>query len=189
MLERIKANVLTPDNLARLVELVNEELEATGKTDATRINDMAREISRVEKKLGRLYQILETGKVDLDDVAPRLKSLRQDQRELEARRLELQTRHTAQVKITADVNEVSRQAEDLVRLVTNVSPSERKTFLRSFVRRIEYNRPDVAIHYTIPLPTNGKLTTNSEVLSFGELGSAGRIRTYDRSVNGRLLYH
>ena len=40
---------------------------------------------------------------------------------------------------------------------------EQKSFLKSFIKRIELNEPQVVIDYTMPLPING-LTATEEVL-------------------------
>ena len=58
---------------------------------------------------------------------------------------------------------------------------EQKSFLRSFVKRLELNEPKVVIDYTMPLPING-LTTTEEVLCINKLGSPGRTRTYNLAV-------
>ena len=64
---------------------------------------------------------------------------------------------------------------------------EQKSFLRSFVKRVELNEPKVVIDYTMPLPING-LTTTEEVLRIDKIGSPSRTRTYNLAVNSRLLY-
>ncbi len=66
---------------------------------------------------------------------------------------------------------------------------ESKAFLRSFVRRVEFNEHEVGIEYTVPHRPGKALTGNDEVPNTGNPGSAGRIRTYDQSVNSRPLYH
>lgn len=65
---------------------------------------------------------------------------------------------------------------------------EQKSFLRSFVKRIEVSLPQVAIEYTIPLETKKVEPLTREVLPFEYSGSSGRIRTCDPPVNSRLLY-
>ena len=66
---------------------------------------------------------------------------------------------------------------------------ERKTFLGSFIRRIDFNKQEVGIEYTMPIPVSDGSTKTAEVLSVRGVGSAGRIRTCDPPVNSRLLYH
>jgi site-specific DNA recombinase len=65
---------------------------------------------------------------------------------------------------------------------------EQKAFLRSFIKRIEFEPGQVAIEYTIPLPTEKDEAIEREVLSIEQTGSAGRTRTYDQAVNSRPLY-
>ena len=83
---------------------------------------------------------------------------------------------------------VEKYVSGLKELLRSSSFVEQKSFLRSFVKRIELSEPQVAIDYTVPLPISG-LTTTREVLRIGKLGSPGRIRTYNQAVNSRPLYH
>ncbi len=59
----------------------------------------------------------------------------------------------------------------------------------TFIRRIDFDKEQVGIEYTFPIPAGGELTATKEFLSIRGDGSAGRIRTYDQSVNSRPLYH
>ena len=62
-----------------------------------------------------------------------------------------------------------------------------KTFLNSFIRRINIKDSEVEIEYTCPIGLSGN--RRKEVLSMGCLGSRGRTRTYNITVNSRVLYH
>ena len=55
--------------------------------------------------------------------------------------------------------------------------AERKSFLRSFIKRIEINRNEVVVHYHLPLPQNEKGERVREVLPMVTPGGAGGIRT------------
>ncbi len=83
---------------------------------------------------------------------------------------------------------VEKYVSGLKELLRSSSFMEQKSFLRSFVKRIELNEPQIAIDYTVLLPINGSTTTR-EVLPIDRLGSPGRIRTYNQAVNSRPLYH
>ena len=74
-------------------------------------------------------------------------------------------------------------------MLQSASFLERKTFLGSFIRRIDFTRQEVGIEYTMPIPVGDGSTKTTEVLSVRRVGSAGWIRTSDPSVNSRLLYH
>ena len=76
VIDRIKENILTDENLTRLLELTNERLRLSTRRSAKKLNHLERQIASIERRLSRLYAALETGKVDIDDLAPRLKELR-----------------------------------------------------------------------------------------------------------------
>ena len=64
---------------------------------------------------------------------------------------------------------------------------ERKSFLNTFVNRIDLNYPTVTVEYTIPLETKKAEPSDKEVLPFASNGSGGRTRTYDLVVNSHPL--
>ena len=131
---------------------------------------------------------METGKVDIDDLAPRLKELRVQQGELKGKREELLDKGNSKTNSAVDVRLVQGYVSDLKDLLLSASFLERKTFLRSFIKRVECNPLQVAIDYTVPLPHEEGLTSRKEVLRINKSGSPGRIRTYDLAVNSRPLY-
>lgn len=61
--------------------------------------------------------------------------------------------------------------KELQQVLGEVSFLEQKTFLRSFVKRIEVNPQTVTIDYTIPLPLEKNRTSTKEVLYINSLGS------------------
>jgi site-specific DNA recombinase len=78
--------------------------------------------------------------------------------------------------------------QNLKTLLSNGTFIEQKAFLRSFIKRIEFEPGQVAVDYTIPMPIGKDRTSEREVLSIKRLGSPGRIRTCDLAVNSRPLY-
>ena len=91
---------------------------------------------------------------------------------------------------------ITEYVANLKELLSSSSFLEQKSFLRTFVKRIELSEPQVIIDYTIPLPING-LTTAEEVLCINKLGSPNlwfpgelAIRTIPRILNaGRPSTH
>ena len=57
--------------------------------------------------------------------------------------------------------------------------TERKAFLRSFIKRIEINRDRVIVYYHLPLPQGEKRKVEAEVLPIVTLGGAEETRTPD----------
>ena len=188
VLDRIKENILTEDNLKQLVDLVNEELRKNSSLYEEQLDQIDGQLGKVSNKLAKLYAALETDKVDIDDLAPRLKQLRTQQRDLQVKRDELLDKVSNGTSQVVDLKAIQQHVSDLKGLLESASFLERKGFLRSFVKRVEFTLPQVAIDYTIPLPIEGGLTISKEVLRINKSGSPGRIRTYDLAVNSRPLY-
>ena len=68
-------------------------------------------------------------------------------------------------------------AQDLRSLLEESDFTERKAFLHSFIKRIEVNKGQVTIHYSLPLPQDGKERGTVEVLPTNTPGGEGGTRT------------
>ena len=85
-----------------------------------------------------------------------------------------------------DASIVKDYVDDLKALLNKGSIVERKSFLRSFSKRIEVNLPQIIINYTNPLETRKVEVLTREVLSVNYAGSSGRTRTYNPPVNRQI---
>jgi site-specific DNA recombinase len=77
---------------------------------------------------------------------------------------------------------VKAYVDDLKALLSTGSIVEQKSFLRSFVKRIEVNLPQVVIDYTMPLKTQKVEPLEREVLPFVYDGSPFPPRLTARAV-------
>ena len=170
------------------MDLVNQELSENGNLYAGQLAQIDGQLGQTGNKLSKLYAALETGRVDVDDLAPRLKQLRATQRELQEKRVAVLDKINSETGQVVDLKAIRAYVSDLQGTLQTASFMERKSFLRSFVSRVDFTPPQVAINYTIPLPLAHGLTSSREVLRIDQSGSRGRIRTYDLAVNSRPLY-
>ena len=189
MLDRIRENILTEETLSLLIDLADEELSLYKRRAISRLDRVNREAESVEQKLGHVYAALESGSVDIDDLAPRLKELRARQRGLDEKKDEALDEMNQRGDSLPDPIAFRHHLGELKEILQSALFLERKTFLGSFIRRIDFTRQEVGIEYTMPIPVGDGSTKTTEVLSVRRVGSAGRIRTYDQSVNSRPLYH
>ena len=179
MLGKIKERVLTEENLRELVRLVNEEMDASAGDYRQRLDTIEEELAETERRLDRLYDALETKKLNLDDLAPRIQALRQRQNQLQAARCEVEELLTNRRIQLADMEMVMRYVEDIRGLLSQGSLSEQKAFIRSFVKEVRVTGKEVLIIYTMPLPPNGTIHERAEVLSIVHDGGAEGTRTPD----------
>lgn len=75
IIDRIRDYILTDENLRELVMMVNEEIDRFSDGTLIRIQTLDKQIQSLDRRLDRLYEVLETGALDLSDLAPRIKQL------------------------------------------------------------------------------------------------------------------
>ena len=88
-INKIKENVLTEENLMELLNIVLDEMKKNKDDFKEKAEAINRQLEALKERLGRLYNSLETGKLDLDDVAPRIKELKSNIHNLEIKRDEI----------------------------------------------------------------------------------------------------
>ncbi len=76
VIEQLKSRVLTQQYMEELVKLVNEELDSTHYVLKDRLDTIDAESKDIRARLSQLYDALETGKLSLDDLAPRIRELK-----------------------------------------------------------------------------------------------------------------
>jgi len=163
VIDQLRANVLTEANLEELVRLVNEELETASGRLGERLDAIDTEIKDIRARLARHYEALETGRFQFDDLAPRIRELKSRQDELCRMRVQVEAEMVARGVEPVDAATVRSYARDLRGLLEEAEFTERKAFLRSFIRRIEVSGDQVTMHYRLPLPLGGKGDKNEKV--------------------------
>ena len=192
VLEKLKQRVLTEANLTSLVELVNEELSQAARETHTRREEVQAQIEDLRARLHKLYGALETGQLSLDDLAPRIKELRSQIEESDARHSSFDATREASVRLTRA--QVLSQVRDFQQVLLGGSFLERKSFLRSFIRRVVIplngDKGSGEMEYTLPLvpqgPGEDRTFSNFEVLSAVQVGSP--LRTKDDAALWRHGY-
>jgi site-specific DNA recombinase len=184
VIDRIKANILTEDNLTELVKLTNEEIRQSKGEAEEKLEALDNHLGDLRERLHKLYDALETGKLGIEDLAPRIRELKAQIDNLEKQRNSFVEDMQSEEVELLDAPAVKEYADDLKSLFSKGSIMEQKSFLRSFVKRIEVNLPQVAIDYTIPLEGKKVEPLTREVLPFARNGSPGRTRTCGTVVTG-----
>ena len=98
---------------------------------------------------------METGKLQLDDLAPRIKELKTRQEEFNKARIQIEAE-----MVVPGIEKIDKTVEF----------TEKKDFLQSFIKRIVVNEKQVTIQYNLPLATHGRLKAETEVLPIETYG-------------------
>ena len=76
VIKQIKDRILTRDYLTELVRMVNEETDSAMRFYNDELGTIARATADVNNCLEELYNAIETGKLNLDDLVVRIRELR-----------------------------------------------------------------------------------------------------------------
>ncbi len=165
VIDKIKEHVLTTGNLTRLVNMVNEEMDGLAVEYRQRLDGIVDEIADVNRRLERLYDALETGKISIADLAPRIQLLRQRLEQSQAAKWELEQQLSDRRVELADAETVAACVSDLHNLLSESSLAEKKSFVRSFVKEVKVTGDEVLLTYTIPMLPKGITEEKLPVLS------------------------
>ena len=108
----------------------------------------------MSSRLTALYDALETGKLDLNDLAPRIKELKARQDELFKSRVLLEADMTIRGVQYVDADQIKSYCNDLRGLLSETDIVKSKAFLRSFVEKVVIEGSECTIHYKLPVPAN-----------------------------------
>jgi hypothetical protein len=114
-------------------------------------------------RLSKLYVALETGKLDIDDLAPRIKELRAMQDQLKVTRQRLESKLATHNIRQLDAGMVKAFAGTLMDGLEEAELPEMKAMIRSLVSRIELDGTRVTLDYRLPVPPDGNVTEKVEV--------------------------
>ncbi len=177
LVARIQEHILTEENLSELLRLTNEELSHQDSHIDRKIKTLKSELVQVGNRLDRVYTAIESGKVLADDLSGRLRDLNNQVGELKRQIAALEDEKANSMPVKLTRSQLRVHVGDLRALLQEGEFFEQKSFLRSFVKRIELTYPEVVVEYTFPvgLNSNDKL----EVLAIGKKSGVDETRTRD----------
>jgi DNA invertase Pin-like site-specific DNA recombinase len=173
VVERIKSNILTEENLIELFNIVQDEYIKQKSRANEQIESINQQLKKWRARLEKLYDTLETGKLNVDDLAPRIRSLKQRIDDLERKRNEILESIDNPDALLFDMETIKYYVRDLMDLLKAGTIVEQRSFLRSFIQRITVNLPTITIDYTIPINKKIAEPPYMEVLPIVQNGSPG----------------
>lgn len=156
VIDLLRREVFTPTRLAELSALVNADLAAAADTTNAELASIDAQLADARARLGRLYAALETGALDLSELAPRIRAWKGRIDDLEVQRVALVSRAEARPRPALEPATVTAYVRDLCALLSTGPLAARKAFLRSFIQRVDATGYELAVTYTLPpLPEPG----------------------------------
>lgn len=111
--------------------------------------DVDKQMQSAKARLDKLYDALETGRFQLEDLAPRIAEWRRKVAELEREKAGQEI--AAPVVPAVDVHALAAEVKESVASFATMPPEESKQLLRSIIERIVLDAETVEIHWRLPL--------------------------------------
>ena len=184
---KIRSNILTEGSITDLVKAVDEEMDGVAREQRKRLETIDSELADVRRRLDRLYNLVETTDMDIDDFRPRIRDHRERQERLEDSAAEARAILAERRSVLDDVNTIAAYAQEMRDFLVESELTERRAFIESFVKEIVVTPDDALMRYTVPMPDDSlipgrateKVALNGAVLSSVKSGGPGGIRTHD----------
>ena len=170
VVEKIRERILNEETIVALVQLVAEEIDAMAGELASQLEVVEAELSDVRKRLGKLYEAIETSELTLEVLSPRIMSLRHREEQLEAAREDAETRLEQRRVVLPDTEEIAEYAADFRAFLKEGTIPEKKVLIRNFVEDIEVEGDEAVLTYTVPMPSDGVTSESASVLDFVQSG-------------------
>ena len=84
VVSKIRSNILTDSNIRALVKVVDEQMDGVAGEHRERLETIQSELADVRRRLDRLYDLVETTDMEINDFRPRIRDHRERQERLEA---------------------------------------------------------------------------------------------------------
>ena len=186
----IRENVLTESNIRDLVKLLDEEMDGVAAEQRERLETIKEELDEVKRRLGRIWQAIETTDIEMADASDRIREHRERKEKLEIAAEEARAILAERRVMLDSADTIATFAADMSEFLKTSELTETKAFVRSFVKEIEVKPGKAAIVYSIPTPQDSPIggANAVEVALNGGVRSTvrhgGPILTIDRSWAG-----
>ena len=164
IVDKIRSNILTEGSITELVKAVDEEMDGIASEQRKRLETIDTELEDVKRRLGRIWNAIETSDIDIADASDRVKEHRERKERLEDAAADARAILSERRAYLDDVNTIAAYAEDMKDFLQESELTERRAFIESFVKEIIVIPGDALIRYTIPISQS---TPKTELLLGG----------------------
>ena len=162
------------------MKAVDEEMDGVAREQRKRLETIDSELADVRRRLDRLYNLVETTDMDIDDFRPRIRDHRERQERLEDSAAEARAILAERRSVLDDVNTIAAYAQEMRDFLVESELTERRAFIESFVKEIVVTPDDALMRYTVPMPDDSlipgrateKVALNGAVLPSVKSGGA-----------------
>ena len=164
IVEKIRSSILTDGSITELVKVVDEQMDAIAGEQRKRLKTIEDELEDVKRRLGAIWNAIETSDIDISDASDRIKEHRERKERLEDAAADARAVLSERRAHLDDVTTIAAYARDMKDFLEESELTERRSFIESFVKEIMVIPGDALIRYTVPMPgdslLSGRVTEN-----------------------------
>ena len=187
IVSEIRENVLTESNIRDLVKLLDEEMDGVAREQRERLENIEEELEDVKKRLGRIWQVIETTDIEMADASERIREHRERKEKLEIAAEEARALLSERRQFLDSADTIATFAAEMSEFLKTSELTETKAFVGSFVKEIAVKPGRAAIVYSIPTPDDSpiggadavEIALNGRVMNSVRHGGPGWTRTND----------
>ena len=154
IVDEIRANILTESNIRDLVKLLDEEMDGVASEQRERLESIEEVLEEVKRRLGRIWQVIETTDIEMADASERIKEHRDRKEKLEVAAEEARRMLSDRRQFLDSADTI---AEDMSAFLKTSELTQTRAFVHSFVKEIEVKPGKAAIVYSIPTPEDSPI--------------------------------
>ena len=178
IVDKIRSNILTEGSITELVKAVDEEMDGAAGEQRKRLKTIDDELEDVKRRLGVIWNALETSNIDVAEASERINEHRERKERLEDAATDARAVLSERRAYLDDVNTIAAYAKDMKDFLEESELTERRAFIESFVKEIIVIPGDALIRYTVPMPDDSflagrateKVSLDASVLSTVHVG-------------------
>ena len=153
----IRENVLTESNIRDLVKLLDEEMDGVAREQRDRLETIEEELEDVKKRLGRIWQVIETTDIEMADASERIREHRERKEKLEIAAEEARALLSDRRQLLDSADTIATFAEEMSDFLKTSELTETRAFVHSFVKEVQVKPGRAAIVYSIPTPDDSPI--------------------------------
>ncbi len=157
IVDEIRANVLTESNIRDLVRLLDEEMDGVAREQRQRLETIKEELDEVKRRLGRIWQAIETTDIEMADASDRIKEHRERKEKLEIAAEEARAMLADRRVVLDSADTIAAFAAEMNEFLKTSELTETKAFVRSFVKEIVVKPGKAVIVYAMPTPDDSPI--------------------------------
>ena len=152
IVNEIRENVLTESNIRDLVKLLDEEMDGVVHEQRERL-----ELEDVKKRLGRIWNFIETSDTEMADASDRIREHRERKETLEIAAEEARALLKERRQLLDSADTIATFAEEMSDFLKTSELTETRAFVHSFVKEVVVKPGRAAIVYSIPTPDDSPM--------------------------------